>query len=190
MNDESNISDEKLAELIQKGDKEKFGLLMERYQSKLFRYGRKFIYDADNIEDVVQEVFVKTYQNINSFNISQKFSPWIYRIAHNTYINAIKKESRRPMYLFDFDTLLSHFVVEDPIIKEKEIEEMRKMIDESLSRIESKYREVLVLYYFEELSYKEISDILRIPIGTVGVRVMRGKEVLKERYKEISRTTL
>ena len=178
--DISHMSDENLAELVQKGDIEKFGILMERYQPKLFRYGRKFLYDKDNIEDVVQDVFIKTFQNINSFDISQKFSPWIYRIAHNTYINAIKKSLLGPMYIFDFDTLISHTIVEDPIVREKEQKEMKDIVDTGLSLIEPKYREILVLYFIEELSYKEISDILQIPIGTVGVRIMRAKEILKQ----------
>ena len=187
MSKEEILSDEKLAELIQQGDKEKFALIMERYQGKLFRYGKKFLSNDDNIEDVVQDVFIKVYENILSFNPEQRFSPWIYRIAHNTYGNTLKKNSRGPLYLFDFDTLISHTVVDDPIAKEKESAEIRKMIDHSLLLIPTKYREVLILYYIEGLSYKEISDVLQIPIGTVGVRVMRGRELLKKRFEEISK---
>ena len=178
--DTETLSDEQLARLVQDGDTDKFGLLMERYQAKLFRYGKKFLSDNDNIEDVVQDVFIKTYQNIKSFDTSQRFSPWVYRIAHNTYINAIKKRSIGPMYLFDFDTLLSYTVVDDPVVREKEQKEMKEIVDKGLSLIEPKYREILVLFYIEELSYKEISEILHIPIGTVGVRIMRAKEILKE----------
>ncbi len=178
-------SDEELAKLIQEGDVEKFGLLMSRYSGKLFRYGRKFLSNDDNIEDVVQDVFIKTYQNIKSFDISQRFSPWIYRIAHNTYVNALKKNSRNPLYLFDFDTLISHTVVEDPIVKERERQEIKDIVDKGLSLIEPKYREILVLYYIEDLSYKEIGDILRIPLGTVGVRIMRARDMLKDKYEEL-----
>jgi RNA polymerase sigma-70 factor, ECF subfamily len=180
-----DLTDEELAQLVQKGDKEKFGVLMERYQAKLFRYGRKFLPSHDNIEDAVQDVFIKTYQNIQSFDSSQKFSPWIYRIAHNTYINTIKKNSLNPAYLFDFDTLVSHTVVEDPLVREREQQEMKQAIDKALLQIEPKYREILVLYYIEDLSYKEISEILHIPIGTVGVRIMRAKDLLKVAYKEL-----
>jgi RNA polymerase sigma-70 factor, ECF subfamily len=182
---DTELSDEKLAELVSNGDTEKFGVLMERYQAKLFRYGKKFLSNEDNIEDVVQDVFVKTYQNIKSFDTSQRFSPWIYRIAHNTYINAIKKNSLNPLYLFDFDTLVSHTVVEDPIVREREQKEMKEIVDKGLSQIEPKYREILILYYIEDLSYKEIADILHVPIGTVGVRIMRAKEILKEAYKKL-----
>ena len=179
------IKDEELAKLVQDGDVDKFGALMERYQEKLFSYGKKFLSNEDNIEDVVQDVFIKTYKNIQSFDVSQKFSPWIYRIAHNTYINAIKKHSTGPLYLFDFDTLISHTVTEDPIIREREQKEIKEMVDKGLSEIEPKYREILVLYYIEDLSYKEIGDILQIPIGTVGVRIMRAKELLKKAYEKL-----
>jgi RNA polymerase sigma-70 factor (ECF subfamily) len=177
---DSDISDEKLAELVQKGDKEKFGQLMERYEKKLFRYGRKFLSNQDNIEDVVQEVFIKTYQNIKSFDLTQKFSPWIYRIAHNTYINTLKKHSRNPLYFFDFDTLVAHPVYDDPQVKEKEQIELQKIIENSLDTLSPGYREIIILYYLENLSYKEIADILHIPIGTVGIRLMRAKESLKK----------
>jgi RNA polymerase sigma-70 factor (ECF subfamily) len=134
----------------------------------------------------VQDVFIKAYTNIQSFNTAQKFSPWIYRIAHNTYINAIKKNSISPLYLFDFDTVLSHTVTEDPIVREREQKEIKEIVDKVLSQIDPKYREILVLYYIEEFSYKEIADILHIPIGTVGVRIMRAKEMLKEAYKKLN----
>ncbi len=177
---EIEISDEQIALLVQKGDKEKFSILMDRYKAKLFRYGRKFLANEDNIDDVVQEVFIKTYQNIRSFDASQKFSPWIYRIAHNTYINAIKKISRGPIYTFDFDTIVSHPVYEDPLVKETEDAEIKKVIDESLEALSPQYREIVVLYYSEELSYKEIADILHIPIGTVGIRLKRAKEIIRK----------
>lgn len=186
MDGTNELTDEELASLVQQGQKEKFGELMKRYKQKLFRYGRQFLRDSDNIEDVIQDVFIKTYQNINSFDISQRFSPWIYRIAHNTYINAIKKQNSGPLYLFDFDTIMAHAVVEeDPVVKEREQKEIKEIVDKCLSQIEPKYREVLVLYYVEDLSYKEIADILQIPIGTVGVRVMRAKKMLKEKYDEL-----
>ncbi|HEY4509280.1 MAG TPA: RNA polymerase sigma factor [Candidatus Paceibacterota bacterium] len=181
----SDFSDEELAQKVQGGDSELFGILMERYQAKIFRYGKKFLSSEENIEDVVQEVFIKTYQNIQSFDVSQKFSPWIYRIAHNTFINTLKKYSRGPLYLFDFDTFLSYTVTDDPIAKERENEEMKAVVDKGLKELEPKYREILVLYYLEELSYKEIADVLHIPIGTVGIRILRAKEALRKTYKKL-----
>lgn len=182
MSQTATPTDEELAALVQKGDTEKFGVLVERYEQKLLRYGKKFLPRHEDIQDIVQDIFIRTFQNIQSFDTAQRFSPWIYRIAHNTFVNSLKKQARNPFVLVDFDTLLSHTVVEDPIVAEREQKEMRQMLEQGLEKLEPKYREVLILYYLEDMSYKEISDILQTPTGTVGVRIKRAKEALRSVY--------
>ncbi len=176
-------TDEALAILVQQGDKEQFGVLIERYEKKLLRYGTKFLSNRENIVDIVQEVFMSAYQNIKSFDSSKKFSPWIYRIAHNAFVNNMKRSLARPLVFFDLDTLISHPIYEDPASKEKEQKEMHSMIDKGLESLPDNYREVIILHYLEELSYKEIADVLRIPPGTVGIRLKRAKEKLKKVMK-------
>lgn len=183
-------SDEEVVVSIQGGDKEKFGILMERYDKKLSRYGTKFLARQENIDDIVQDVFISTFQNIQSFDPSLKFSSWIYRIAHNAFVNGLKKQQKSaiPLPHFDLDILMSHESYEDPAVLEKEYEEVKKMLDKGLNELEQKYKEVLVLHYLEDFSYKEISDILEIPPGTVGIRVKRGKEALKKVYDKMNIT--
>ena len=180
------MTDEEVAVHIQQGDKEKFGILMERYDSKLSRYGQKFLSHKENIEDIVQDVFISAFQNINNFDTSLKFSSWIYRIAHNAFINGLKKQQKGPIFGFDFDTLISHHSYEDPAITEKEYETLKKMINLGLDELKPKYKEVIILHFLQDLSYKEISDILQVPIGTVGIRIMRGKESLKKIYEKMN----
>lgn len=178
-------TDEELVERVQKGDAEAFGPLVERYEAKLLRYGRKFLSRSEDIEDIVQDVFLSAYQNIQGFDTRQRFSPWIYRIAHNAFVNEFRKNKRTPVVFMDFDTLISHPVYEDPKKMELEQAEIKQMIDRSLGSIPDKYREVLILYYIEDLSYKEIADVLQVPTGTVGVRIKRGKESLRIAYAKI-----
>ena len=173
-------TDEELALLVQQGMEDPFGILMDRYTQKLLRYGKKFISRHDNIEDIVQDVFIRVYRNIQSFNTNLKFSPWIYRIAHNAFVNHLRKIDKEPLLVFDFDALLNHPIYEDPTIKEKENEEIRVLLDKGLKQLPSAYREVLVLYYFEDLSYQEIADVLHVPTGTVGIRLKRAREILKK----------
>jgi RNA polymerase sigma-70 factor (ECF subfamily) len=180
------MSDEELALQVRRGDVELFAPLVERYEQKLLRYGRKFLSTREDIEDIVQDVFMSAYQNIQSFDTAQKFSPWIYRIAHNAFVNGLKKRSRSKVVFVDFDTFVSHPAYDDPAPREREHEEMKKMIERGLEKLEPKYREVLILYYLEEIPYKEISDILEVPISTVGVRLRRGKEALKKIYDSMN----
>lgn len=180
------ITDEAVALLVQRGDAEQFGVLMERYQGKLMRYGRKFLSNGEDVKDIVQEVFLQSYKNIKSFDAKQRFSPWIYRIAHNAFVNELRRKSRRPFAVPDFDLLLAHSVYEDPAEAEREREDMKKMVERGLEELRPGEREILVLYYLEELSYKEIAEVLALPMGTVSVRLSRAKKALREAYDRLN----
>ena len=174
-------TDEQIAQRIQQGESDLFGELVERYQSKLMRYARKFLADSDDSKDIVQDIFIKTYQNIQSFDTSRKFSPWIYRIAHNEFVNALKKRAaQRTIFTFDIDTILPHLAATDTADSAALERDLRTSLEEHLDKLDAKYREPLILYYLESLDYKDISDILQIPVSTVGVRLARGRSMLQK----------
>lgn len=170
--------DEDIARRTQSGDVDAFGILVDRYEKKLKRYGTKFLARPEDIEDIVQDVFTRAYASIQSFDSSLRFSPWLYRIAHNAFVNALRKGKYRP-YLVDFDTLVAHPVYEDPAEAARDRADIKALIDRGIETLSPKYREVLLLHYYEELSYKDIADVLRVPVGTVGVRLKRAKDALK-----------
>lgn len=173
------MTDEEVVRKVVEGDTAAFGVLVERYEPKLSRYAKRFLFDKEDVEDLLQEVFIKAYQNIRSFDHERAFSPWIYRIAHNEFVNALKKRERSPLFFFDPDTLFPHPAAPETADEEAMTKELRALLDRNLSVIDAKYREPLILYYFEELDYKEIADVLKIPIATVGVRLARGKVILR-----------
>ncbi|MBU6388469.1 RNA polymerase sigma factor [Patescibacteria group bacterium] len=173
-------TDEELARLVQGKNEAAFGVLMSRYQPKLLRYGRRFLSDNAPIEDVVQEVFITMYQNIQSFDATRPFSPWIYRIAHNMFVNALRSHSRLPFVTVDLDLFSVHAAYEIDPAGDEEREEMRALIDRGLKELAPIYREVIILYYLEYLSYQEIAEVLHVPVGTVGIRLRRAREALKK----------
>ncbi len=179
--DESYVgkTDEELAVLVRQGIKEAFEILMDRYQSKLLRYGRKFLANEDHVEDVVQDVFIKTYENIQSFDATRKFSPWIYRIAHNAFINAIRKRQHESFFHLSLDSLTVHPMYEFDPAEEEEKNDMQQLVRKGLKALSPLYSEVIILYYLENQGYQEIADILHVPVGTVGVRLRRAREALK-----------
>ena len=139
----NSLSDEELVKLVQKKDESAFAKLMERYTGKLLRYGSRLIPREDNIGDIVQDVFVTVYQNIQDFDSTRKFSPWIYRIAHNAFIDVVRKKSKEPIHLFDFDKMVPHPVYEDSSIKEKEDEETCVLLKTGLKSLSSSYKEII-----------------------------------------------
>ena len=175
------MSDEEIALRVQAGESDRFAELVARYQAKLMRYAHKFLSDPDDAEDIVQDVFIKAYSNIQSFDTSRRFSPWIYRIAHNEFVNELKKKaSRRIIPGFDIDTLLPHLQAPERADTTALAEDLRRTLETHLDQLDAKYREPLILYYLEEMDYKEISDILQIPISTVGVRLARARSQLQK----------
>ncbi len=176
-------TDEEVALRVQKGDTEAFGELVERYQDKLSRYARKFLSDTDDAKDIVQDIFIKTYKNIQSFDASRRFSPWIYRIAHNEFVNALSKRSRAPLFQFDMDTIFPHLTAAESADDRALDRSLRETLEKYLSALDVKYREPLVLYYFEDMDYKTIAEVLHIPVSTVGVRIARGKALLQKMAK-------
>ena len=174
-------TDESIAARVQKGDGDAFGGLVERYQEKLMRYARKFLPDPDDAKDIVQDIFIKTYENMQSFDAARRFSPWIYRIAHNEFVNALKKRSAsRTVFAFDIDTLFPHLAAPETADSATLERDMRRTLEVHLDKLAAKYREPLILYYLESMDYKEISEILQIPVSTVGVRLARARGMLKK----------
>lgn len=182
---DTHVTDEEIAALVQQGNTDAFGDLVERYEKKIMRYANKFLYVYQDREDAVQDVFVKAYQNIQSFRTSERFSPWIYRIAHNTFLNVVRKQSKEKVSLFSTDQLFGLHIADTQERERTEQAHEREVLDQCLDALDIKYREVLVLYYFEEKGYEEIADILRIPKATVGVRLARGRERMKTIYQSM-----
>lgn len=174
-------TDEAIALLVQQGKSERFGELVERYEAKLLRYARKFLLDPEDAQDIVQDVFIKAYENFQSFDVTRKFSPWIYRIAHNEFVNELKKrESRKTMFTIDFDTLFPYLQASDTADRLALERDTREILEKHLDKLDAKYREPLILYYLESMDYREIADILRIPVSTVGVRLARARTMLQK----------
>lgn len=184
----ADTSDEQLALETQNGVTEAFGVLVERFEPKLLRYGRRFLSGREDIEDITQDIFIKAYENIQSFDKDRRFSPWIYRIAHNAFVNALRARSTNPVrfFGFEFDTIIPHSTSGMEIERAHDEAEMRTLIERGLAKISPAAAEILILFYLEELSYVQIAEILRIPIGTVGVRLQRARVALKKQAQELT----
>lgn len=171
-------------ELVKKTleDKNFFGELVDRYEAKLTRYiNRLGIRNLDDQLDVLQEIFLKTYRNLNAFDSSLKFSSWIYRISHNEAISWYRKKNVRPEghLIAESEEIISFLSASEEVADVTFDKTMNaSLVNKALVKIDDKYREVLILRFFEHKEYDEISDILKIPVGSVGTLIHRGKKQL------------
>lgn len=175
-------SDQELVELSLKNS-EFYGFLVQKYENKLNRYILRFAgLRQEDAEDVLQDVFVKVYKNLNDFDPKLKFSSWIYRITHNETITFLRKVKRRPTtYEFDIDAVkVKSLKQELNMEKDADDKNTAKHILKMINSLPAKHKDVIFLRYIEDKDYKEISDILKKPQGTVATLLKQAKEKLKE----------
>ncbi len=180
MKENTELTDNELVEKIRQTDKDLYALIIGRYQKKLLRYATNLIKDEDKAVDVVQNSLIKAFINLNSFNTNHKFSSWIYQIVHNEALNLIKKYPGETPLLDDVDFKSDEDIEENFIQKETKLQ-----VEKCLKEIPVLYSEPLSLYYIDDKSYEEISDILRIPMGTVAIRISRAKKLMKNICQKI-----
>ncbi len=164
-------------------DPHAFAAIVERYQAPIRRYVvRLGCTDPHDIEDVLQELFIKCYTNLNDYDPSLKFSSWLYRIAHNETVSYFRKKRIRPAPVVTEEDLkiFEQIPDESDLVEALSQERDAGHIREAIMVMHEKYRAPLLLRFFEEKSYTEISDILQIPEGTVATYISRGKKELKK----------
>lgn len=183
------ISELEDAELVRLSlaDPDKFSFIISRYQDKLSRYIRRLgTTSAEDAEDILQDIFLKVYLNLNDFKADLKFSSWIYRIAHNQVISHFRKRQVRPeSHSTPIDSPGLQLLADDIALdQQSDIHLRQAIINEALQKVDARYREILILKFFEDKSYQEISDILKKPAGTVASLLNRAKKSLKNSLPE------
>ncbi len=186
--------DEKLVESCRKGDKDAFGVLVERHQRKMLNIAYRMVGDYEGACDVVQESFLSAYRAIRKFRGEASFSTWLYRIVINTSKNRRKQIRTRRQW--EGGSLDDPIETEEGLLKNDppspgaspldrmERKEVQARVQACIDSLDSEFREVLVLRDIQGLSYDEIRDILKVPDGTVKSRLFRARDGLKDCLKK------
>ena len=183
LNNIADLSDEQLVAMTLENP-DAYGFLIERYEEKLTRYILRISGGSkEDVEDTLQDVFISAYKNLNDFDSDLKFSSWVYRIAHNKVISHFRKITARPKTVtYEGDNqLLNILASSEDLAKELERKYTAEEVRTVLDSMDERYKEVLVLKFLDEKDYKEISDILEKPMGTVATLISRAKKQFKEK---------
>lgn len=186
----SSLEDDKLVKQAKKGSNDAFNKLVSKYREQLHFHIGKMIRDREQVEDLVQEVFMKAFDNLESYNTQYAFSTWIYRIATNHTIDYLRKKKLKTLSINDPVTTKDgemnvqlpdeNFETDRAIIRKQR----KKMIESAISNLPEKYRDVIRMRHMEEMSYQEISDELDLPLGTVKAHIFRAREMLYKKLKD------
>ena len=167
-------SDRMVVERCLGGDVDAFGVLVDRYERPVFNTVLHMVGDAEDAREVCQQVFIKAFEHLSSFDRNRKFFSWIYRVAVNESINHLK--SRRPHE--PLDEKLAHPLA-NPAEQFEELEAWTHLHEE-IMKLEPNYRAVIILRHFLHLSYAEVAEILNVPEKTVKSRLFSARQMLRD----------
>ncbi|MDX1914648.1 MAG: RNA polymerase sigma factor RpoE [Methylophilus sp.] len=189
---ENRELDQVLVARAQAGDKRAFGLLVEKYQRKLARLLSRMIRDQAEVEDVVQESFVKAYRALHNFRGDSAFYTWLYRIGINTAKNYLVSMGRKPQIMQDveiedvenFDEGIEMRTMDTPetALMTKEI---AQTVNDTIASLPDELRTAITLRELEGLSYEDIAVIMQCPIGTVRSRIFRARETISQKLRPL-----
>ena len=188
--------DQKLVEKAQKGDKRAFGILVEKYHKKLTRLLARMVRDQSEIEDIVQDSFIKAYRAINNFRGDSAFYTWLYRIGINTAKNHLVSLGRRPKAMNDVEIEDVENFEDGQELRNLETPENSMMtgeivttVNDTIESLPDELKEAISLREMDGLSYEEIAELMQCPIGTVRSRIFRAREAIAEKLKPLIETS-
>lgn len=189
-----DMSDRDLMRLVVRGDQDAFDLIYVRYKPRLKKFIRNFITDEEAAEDLLQEVFLKVYQNSERYRPSYRFSGWIYRIATNICLNELRRRRTHKVISLNQEVKVAvtdseneavelHELIPDSYFlgpsEAVESSETREQILDALSSLSSVHRQVITMHLWEDMKYEQIAEILNCSVGTVKSRVFYGLKALR-----------
>ena len=176
-------SDIDIVNRVLQGDREAFRTIVERYQSYLYRTALAFLGSPEDAEDSLQEIFIKVYRYLGTFKLGNKFKPWIYTIA----INHLRKQYRKRKNIIQFTAVESEFLESLPdkskgtdpsaVFEKREAE---ASVIHAVSSLKDDLREVVILYYINEMSVEEVAGALKLSKENIKSRLFRARKILKK----------
>lgn len=175
------LDDQVIVERVVKGQSDLFRFLIERHQKAVYGLGLSFFRNAEEAADFVQEVFLKTFRNLASFQGRSRFSTWLYKIAYNTALNSVKRNK-------EYQSLAEDMDIPDPDTPERQSIRSAacQAVQEAMDELPGKYRICMDLYFFYDRSYQEIEAVTGFPVNTIKSHVFRAKKLLKKKLGDIA----
>ena len=182
-------TDQQLVARVKQGDSRAFDMLVLKYQHKIFGLISRYVKDADEVQDVAQEAFIKAYRALPKFRGDSAFYTWLYRIAINTAKNHLVSRSRRPpgsdVEVEDAEYFESGGALHEIETPENALfgVELKRVVERAISDLPDDLRTAVTLREFDGLSYEDIADIMDCPVGTVRSRIFRAREAIDEQVR-------
>ncbi|MFT9494295.1 RNA polymerase sigma factor [Anaerosolibacter sp.] len=176
------MTDEEIVKKIIRGNQEMFPQLIERYKDKIFTLVYRYTNDYGEAQDVAQEIFIKIYKQMHTFRFQSKVSTWIYRVATNSCIDWDRKRKTKQ------DTI---YLVNEELVIDQErgpeqlflLNEQREAVRDIINGLPENYKLLVIMYHFQNMRYKEISEVLDMPMKTIETGLYRARVMIKKQME-------
>lgn len=177
------LTDLELVQQVRNGKREAFTELMRRYQQRVYWVARRIVGSHDDADDVAQETFVKAYLGLGDFRGDSSFFTWLYRIAVNLSLNVVRKQ-QLISYLRDSPIISSFLPASENPYKDAELKDLESRLHQAVAKLPEKQRAVFVMRYFDEMSYEEISEVLKTSVGGLKANYFHALRKVQEFLKD------
>lgn len=188
----NTLDDLELVKRAKKNDPKAFERLLQKYRKSVYYMLLKMVNNTDDAEDLTQEAFAKAFNSLQKFDSKYAFSTWLFRIATNNCIDFIRKKRIQTVsidtsYENDEGDSMS-FDIRDTSLNPNEVmlkQQRKEYLKKAVERLPAKYKRLVDLRYFQELSYEEVATELELPLGTVKAQLFRARELLSQELKHM-----
>lgn len=174
-----NLSDQEIIDSVRKGNSSDYSILVNRYKNKAFSMLKRMLKNEFDAEEILQDCFLKAYKSLNNFKSEAKFSTWFYRIVYNSALTKLSSHKRRTET--EMTSVEDHINLESEY-NSNEIEKMdvNQLIHKTISKLPERYSAIITMFYLNEMTIDEISEVMGISISNVKVMLFRSRNALRD----------
>lgn len=173
-----NLSDREIIDSVKKGNTSDYSIIINRYKNKAFSMLKRMLEDELDAEEILQDCFLKAYNALENFKGESKFSTWFYRIVYNTALTKLSSQKRK--IETEMSSVEEHFnLISSYNSDEVEKKDLKILIRETLNKLPERYSAIITLFYLNEMSIEEISEVMQISVSNVKVMLYRARNELR-----------
>ena len=174
-----NLSDQEIIDSVRKGNSPDYSIIVNRYKNKAFSMLKRMLKNEFEAEEVLQDCFLKAYNSINSFKGEAKFSTWFYRIVYNSALTRLSSQKRKTEA--EMTSVEDHFNLESEYRSDEiERKDINQLIHNTISKLPERYSAIITMFYLNEMSIEEISEVMQITVANVKVMLHRSRNSMRD----------
>jgi RNA polymerase sigma-70 factor (ECF subfamily) len=174
-----NLSDQEIIDSVRKGNDSDYSIIVNRYKNKAFSMLKRMLKNEFDAEEILQDCFLKAYNSLNNFKGESKFSTWFYRIVYNSALTKLSSQKRK--IEAEMTSVEDHYNLESEYRSDEiEKKDVNQLIRDTISKLPERHSAIITMFYLNEMSIEEISEVMQITVSNVKVMLHRSRNSMRD----------